>query len=356
MANAATSDLAIVSDDVSDDLSDGVSDGPRWRPSNLTSLAVTIGLLAAIGAMAITGRPGQLGEAVNREFEAWWPFFVSVQFLVLTPAIFLAEYLRPARPEQRGISPNVVFDAFYFAVHLPTIVAIAALLSGPINDYLEANAAWLVLDSTTDWPVWLMGLLGLAIADFGAWFSHLLKHKIPLLWRFHMIHHSQPRMSLFTSNRTHPFDALVDVFVLLLPFFILFPSFTAQAGNVFVVGLAKGWLERAEHANIRTNLGPLRWLFVTPQSHRIHHSTEPDHWNSNYATFFAWDRLFGTQHADVTSYPTTGINDPDFPEPKTWSPGEFARSFVGQMLFPFDGAAVRRASTGSPNDPVDSTV
>jgi sterol desaturase/sphingolipid hydroxylase (fatty acid hydroxylase superfamily) len=160
-------------------------------------------------------------------------------------------------------------------------------------------------------------------------------------------------MSLFTANRTHPIDALIDVFVLLLPFFILFPSFTAQASNVLILGLAKGWSERFQHTNVRTNLGPLRWFLVTPQSHRVHHSTEPEHWNSNYASFFAWDRLFGTQHADVTSYPTTGINDPWFPEPERWSPVDFARSFVGQLLFPFDGAAVRRASTGSPHDPVE---
>ncbi len=320
------------------------------------SLVVVGGALAAIAAMAITGEPGAVGQAVEREFGLWWPFFVSVQFLILTPGIFLAEYLWPARPEQRGLSPHVGFDLLYFAVHLPTIVAIAALLSGPINDLLAARADWLVLDIGRTWPAWLVGLIGLAIADFGAWFSHVLKHKIPQLWRFHMIHHSQPRMSLFTANRTHPIDALVDVFVLLIPFFILFPSFIEHIDNIVILGMAKGWLERLQHANVRTNLGPLRWVFVTPQSHRIHHSTEPEHWNSNYATFFAWDRLFGFQHADVTSYPTTGINDPVFPEPDRWSPGVFARSFLGQLLFPFDTAAVRRASTGSPNDQVAGDI
>ena len=335
--------------------SPSVLDGPRWRPSNTLSLAIVGVALAAITFMAMTGEPGVLGEAIEREFGLWLPFFVSLQFLVLMPGIFLAEWFLPARPEQRGISPSVGFDLLYFALHLPTILAVAAVLSGPISRFLEANASWLVIDSAADWPVWLVGLIGLAIADFGAWFSHVLKHKIPLFWRFHMIHHSQSRMSLFTANRTHPIDALIDVFVLLLPFFVFFPSFVAEAGNVFVLGMAKGWLERAQHANIGTNLGPLRWIFVTPQSHRIHHSTEPEHWNSNYATFFAWDRLFGFQHSDVTSYPTTGINDPYFPEPERWSAGEFAQSFVGQMLFPFDSAAVKRASVGSPNDRVEST-
>lgn len=302
--------------------------------------------MLAIGVMAATGEPGAIGEGLNREFGDWLPLFVSIQFLVLAPAIFLAEHLRPARPEQRGLSPHVGFDLLYFAVHLPAIVTVAALLTGPINDLLTERAGWLVLDIGRTWPAWLVGIIGLAIADFGAWFAHVLKHKVPLLWRFHMVHHSQPRMSLFTANRTHPVDAMAEVLILLVPFFILFPSFIEHKDNVVVLALAKNWLERLQHANIRTNLGPLRWIFVTPQSHRIHHSTEPEHWNSNYATFFAWDRLFGFQHPDVTSYPTTGINDPLFPEPDRWSPAAFARSFVGQMLFPFDRAAVRRASTG----------
>ena len=328
-------------------------DGPRWRPSGAVSVALVVAAFVAIGVMVLTGRPGPLGEALSEEFGRWAPFFVSVQFLVLAPGIFLFEYLRPARPEQRGISPSVAFDALYFAIHLPVIASVAAVLSGPITSFLEENASWLIVDSTADWPILAMAVIGVAIGDLLDWFVHLLKHKVPLFWRFHMIHHSQPRMSMFTANRTHPIDALIDVFVLLVPFFILFPSFTAQSGSVFILATGKAWSARFQHTNVRTNLGPLRWLLVTPQSHRIHHSLEPEHWNSNYANFFTWDRLFGTQHKDVTSYPPTGINDPYFPEPSRWSPSEFARSFVGQMLFPFDMAAVRRASVGSPNDPVD---
>ncbi len=329
----------------------GAIDGPRWRPSTVLSITIMGGLLVALSAMAVTGQPGELGGRLNQEFGGWLPFFVSIQFLVLTPLFFALEHFLPARPEQRGFSPSVAYDALYMIVHLPAIVAIAAVLSGPISRFLENNAGWLVVDSTDVLPIWLMGLIGLAIGDFFTWFVHLLKHKVPLFWRFHMVHHSQPRMSMFTANRTHPVDALIDVFVKLVPAFILFPSFAQHVGAVFVFGFFAAWTERFQHTNVRTNLGPLRWIFVTPQSHRIHHSTEPEHWNSNYAAVFAWDRLFGTQHADVTTYPTTGINDPYFPEPKRLSVSEFARSFVGQMLFPFDRAAVRRASVGSPNDP-----
>lgn len=324
-------------------------DGPRWCPSALVSMLVMLGTLAALGVMVVTGQPGELGQRLHDEFSRWWIYLVSIQFLVLTPAMFLLEYLFPAQPEHRTIGPSVGFDLLYFVVHLPFISALGAFMAGPIVRFLEADASWLVIDSTDGLPMWLMGIVGVAIVDFGAFYAHWIKHKVPMFWRFHMIHHSQPRMSMFTANRTHPIDALIDVFATLPLLFALFPSFVGNIGNVFVLTLVHGWLARFEHANIRTNLGPLRWVLVTPQSHRIHHSTEPEHWNSNYATFFAWDRLFGTQHPDVASYPRTGINDPYHPEPTSWSPADFAKSFVGQMLFPFDTAAVKRASVGSPN-------
>lgn len=307
-------------------------------------------MFAFLAYMFLTGRPGGLGDLIQGNLRDSFSFFVSIQFLFLVPFIFALEYVIPARPEQRGFSPSVVQDALYMMIHLPVIAGFLAYVSMPVNDFLSDNVGFLVVDSTRSWPLWVIALLGIMIADFGSWVAHIIKHKVPLFWRFHMVHHSQIRMNLFTANRTHPVDALIEAVILLLPFFFFFPSFIDETGNVFLLALLGGWYVRFQHANIRTNMGPLRYLFVTPQSHRVHHSTEPEHWNSNYANIFAWDRLFGTQHSDVTSYPPTGINDPYFPEPKGMSPKEFASGFVGQMLFPLDTEAVARASSGSPHD------
>ena len=57
------------------------------------------------------------------------------------------------------------------------------------------------------------------------------------------------------------------------------------------------------------------------------------------------------QHPDDQTYPTTGVNDLDFPEPSSFAPTEFLRCFVRQMIFPFDTGAVRRATHGSPHAP-----
>ncbi len=318
--------------------------------SVLLDTAVVGGIAVFLAVMVATGRPGQLGELVQENMRNSFAFFVSLQFLLAVPVIFAIEHFFPARPEQRGFSPSIAFDSLYMLIHLPVIISFLVWTSGPIETFLDENLSFLVVDSTRSWPLPLMAILGIALHDLGVWAAHITKHKVPLFWRFHMIHHSQTRMNMFTANRTHPIDALIDGFFLLLPLYFLFPSLTAEAGSIFIIAIGPAWWARFQHANIRTNLGPLRWLIVTPQSHRVHHSTEPEHWNSNYANIFAWDRLFGTQHSDVTSYPPTGINDQYFPEPERVSPAAFASSFVGQMLFPFDAAAVKRASTGSPHD------
>ncbi|MGI9596012.1 MAG: sterol desaturase family protein, partial [Acidimicrobiales bacterium] len=286
------------------------------RPSGFADLAVVTAMMALLGSMYLTGRPGSLGRLMADSLDSSFSFFVSLQFIVLVPVIFLLEHRFPARPEQRGFSPSVIHDGLYMMIHLPAMAALTAFAASPISNFLDAHARWLVVDSTRSWPMPLMALLGWIIADFGAFVAHYAKHKVPLFWRFHMIHHSQARLNLFTANRTHPVDAIIDKLLLLVPFFIFFPSFVAEKQSVFLIALIFGWYVRFEHSNIRTNMGPLRYVLVSPQSHRVHHSTEPEHWNSNFATFFAWDRLFGLQHADVTSYPTTGINDPVFPEPQ----------------------------------------
>ncbi len=327
----------------------------RVRTSAWFDLAIVWAMLGFIAFMYFTGRPGGLGALIKDEVQISLSFLVSFQYLLLVPGIFLLEYLIPARREQRGFSPTVFQDALYMMLHLPVIVGLLVFISGPIHDALNDNVGWLVVDSTRSWPQWLAAIVGIAIADFAAWAAHVIKHKVPMFWRFHMIHHSQKRMNLFTANRTHPVDALIETFLLLVPFFIFFPSITEQAGSVALIAMLAGWYVRFQHANIGTNMGPLRYIMVTPQSHRIHHSTEPEHWNSNYANLFAWDRLFGTQHSDDTSYPTTGINDRHFPEPQSMSPRELSSTFIGQMLFPLDREAVARASQGSPHDELPAT-
>jgi sterol desaturase/sphingolipid hydroxylase (fatty acid hydroxylase superfamily) len=95
------------------------------------------------------------------------------------------------------------------------------------------------------------------------------------------------------------------------------------------------WYTRFYHGNIRTNLGPLRYVLVTPQSHRIHHSIEPRHLDTNFGALFSiWDRLFGTQYRGHDEYPETGIADAAFPHEAKGDLRSLLVTPLAQMAYP----------------------
>jgi sterol desaturase/sphingolipid hydroxylase (fatty acid hydroxylase superfamily) len=100
--------------------------------------------------------------------------------------------------------------------------------------------------------------------------------------------------------------------------------------------------ERVYHANLRSGYGWLKYLLVTPQSHRIHHSAEARHRDKNFGIFFSfWDRLFGTQWTGYDEYPRTGIDDEGFPLEQTARPYNVFFTYFAQFVYPFAELARR---------------
>jgi sterol desaturase/sphingolipid hydroxylase (fatty acid hydroxylase superfamily) len=290
---------------------------------------------------AVVGVPGQLGAELHDGFVDVVGVFTSAKSWLLIGAMLVAEHFWPARTDQKTMSPNYVLDMFYMFVQGPVMVAIAVAVTAPVRDVLDQHASWLVLDSTRALPALLVVVIGLLLADFIAWCAHITMHKVGWMWRFHMIHHAQRELNLFTANRAHPVDIAFQVVVRFLPLYFLVPSITEQAETMLLYSLAITWHIRFQHANIAWTLGPLRHVFVTPQSHRIHHSLDPEHWNANYANVFTfWDRMFGTHNGDTTVRPATGIADGGILDPVSYRPGDLARAYARQLLFPLTEAAV----------------
>ncbi|MFN3215770.1 MAG: sterol desaturase family protein [Acidimicrobiales bacterium] len=297
--------------------------------------------VGAVLAAAVAGVPGRLGAELHDGFLDVLAALTSVKSWLLIGAILLAEHFFPARRDQKIMSPNYVLDMFYMFVQGPVMVALAVVFTAPLRDLLDQHASWLVLDSTRALPALVVVALGLLLADFIAWCAHVAMHKVGWLWRFHMIHHAQRELNLFTANRAHPVDIAFQVVVRFVPLYFFVPSITEQAETMLLYALAITWHIRFQHANIAFTLGPLRYVFVTPQSHRIHHSLNPEHWNSNYANVFTcWDRMFGTHNGDTTVRPPTGIADGGILEPVSYRPDDLARAYGRQLLFPLSDAAV----------------
>jgi sterol desaturase/sphingolipid hydroxylase (fatty acid hydroxylase superfamily) len=112
--------------------------------------------------------------------------------------------------------------------------------------------------------------------------------------------------------------------------------------SIVALAVIMSWYTRVYHGNIRSNYGVLKYILVTPQSHRIHHSIEERHWGKNLGTYFTiWDRLFGTLYPHYDEYPATGIPDGRFPCEKSLNPLHLAGNFVRQFFYPF-GLVLRR--------------
>ncbi len=143
-------------------------------------------------------------------------------------------------------------------------------------------------------PHWQMVLLSIICLDFTTYLQHTLFHALPALWRLHRVHHADLDFDVTTGLRFHPLEILLSMIgkisiVLLLGtpvIAVLFFEVILNATSMF------------NHGNVRLPHALdccLRWFVVTPDMHRIHHSTIPQETNSNYGFNLPWwDYLFGT--------------------------------------------------------------
>jgi sterol desaturase/sphingolipid hydroxylase (fatty acid hydroxylase superfamily) len=138
----------------------------------------------------------------------------------------------------------------------------------------------------------IIGLLGLDLIS--AYFVHWVEHKIPFMWRFHLIHHTDIHVDTTTANRHHPGESVFRFVFTTLAVIIM-------GAPVWLIMLYQGLsviLSQFNHANIRLpeKLDKiLSWVIVTPNMHHVHHHFQLPQTDSNYGNIFAiWDRIFGT--------------------------------------------------------------
>lgn len=143
-------------------------------------------------------------------------------------------------------------------------------------------------------PVYMAGIIAFVALDLAVWFEHLLSHKIAPLWRIHRMHHADTGFDLTTALRFHPFEIILSMFWKAA----IIVALGAPPIAVLIFEIVLNGAAMFNHANIKLPLGVdhhVRKLFVTPDMHRVHHSSEVDETNSNYGfNLSIWDRLFGT--------------------------------------------------------------
>jgi sterol desaturase/sphingolipid hydroxylase (fatty acid hydroxylase superfamily) len=136
--------------------------------------------------------------------------------------------------------------------------------------------------------------LALVLLDLAIYLQHRLFHAVPLLWRLHRMHHADVDVDATNGLRFHP----VEIFLSMLIKFAVITLVGAPAAAVVVFEVLLSSLAIFNHSNVAISEAwdkRLRWLVVTPDMHRIHHSWHADEHNRNYGfNLSGWDRLFGT--------------------------------------------------------------
>ncbi|MDZ4673164.1 MAG: sterol desaturase family protein [Gemmatimonadota bacterium] len=144
-------------------------------------------------------------------------------------------------------------------------------------------------------PFWLFTLLGLLGLDLSsAWLAHWVQHRMPVLWRFHLIHHTDATVDTTSANRHHPGESVVRFAFTALAALVL----GTPIWLVFLYQALSVVLSQFNHANIvlpRALDRALSWVIVSPDMHKVHHHYVLPYTDSNYGNIFSvWDRLFGT--------------------------------------------------------------
>ena len=143
-------------------------------------------------------------------------------------------------------------------------------------------------------PFWMAVPLAVIAMDFVIWLQHVMVHAVPALWRLHRVHHADLDYDVTTGARFHPLEIILSMLIKLATITVLGPPVVAVV--IFEVMLNATAL--FNHGNIRLPGAidrVLRWVLVTPDMHRVHHSVEDDETNSNFGFSLTWwDRLFGT--------------------------------------------------------------
>lgn len=145
-----------------------------------------------------------------------------------------------------------------------------------------------------DLPLWIETTAAILLLDLCIYGQHIVFHKVPLLWRFHRMHHTDLDFDVTTASRFHPIEIVLSMGIKFAVILIIGANPLAVLLFEIILNLSSMF----NHSNIAIPLKLDRWLrklIITPDMHRIHHSTLIKETNSNYGFFLTWwDFIFKT--------------------------------------------------------------
>ena len=245
-------------------------------------------------------------------------------FAAILAVMALWEAIAPYRPKE------VVRRPMRWLTNFGLLLVSAALARFTIGAVMIATAIWaqqqgLGLNNLAGMPALLGGLITIIVLDCAIYWQHRLAHMIPILWR----HHCDVEFDVTTAVRFHPFEIVASA--LYKSFFVLLIGADPWAVVIYESMLSGFALFNHGNVHLPKSLDrALRLLIVTPDMHRVHHSSVMDETNSNYGNILSvWDRLF------VSYTDHTRTNDHDMQIGLEEFRDRNSQSLLGVLWLPF---------------------
>jgi sterol desaturase/sphingolipid hydroxylase (fatty acid hydroxylase superfamily) len=259
-------------------------------------------------------------------------YLINVTVTTGLSLLFLCLVFRPleaAFPAKRGqpfFRPAWWTDLFFFLGQYLLWGGVVFWIVNRFGGWLDAQVPMGFRAAVAAQPWWAQAVEVIFFSDFCVYWGHRLQHKLPILWRFHSIHHSAEHLDWLAAHREHPVDTVYTIGLINLPAFILGFPLETLAGLIAFRGIWAIYI----HSNVRLPIGPLRMLVGAPELHHWHHDRDRE--AGNYANISPlMDILFGTYRCPDHEPGSFGINEP------------IARDYLGQMIHPFLPRKVKAA-------------
>ena len=187
--------------------------------------------------------------------------------------------------------------------------------------FLESIRSQSLAASIAELPLISQIALAFLAQEFLIYWGHRFSHEIPILWRFHSVHHSSEKLDWLAGERRHPIDGAIMAFFVGVP--LLFLGFDLI--DLLWLGVFNSLWDMTIHANLRWRLHFMKGLWVTTEYHHWHHVADQEIRNRNYAGALpVFDWLFGTYYLPKDKMPDGyGIDTP------------MPNSYLGQLTQPF---------------------
>jgi sterol desaturase/sphingolipid hydroxylase (fatty acid hydroxylase superfamily) len=226
---------------------------------------------------------------------AYEPLIRLGAFAAIFMAMALWELLAPRRRQAIGRLRR--WPGNLGIVVLNTLLVRLAFPTAAVGVALLAESRGWGLFPVLNSPPWLAVVAAVILLDLAIYLQHVLFHAVPVLWRLHRMHHADLEFDVTTGARFHPIEILLSMGIKLG----VVAALGAPAAAVLIFEVLLNATSMFNHGNVRLPARldrVLRWLVVTPDMHRVHHSVVPRETNSNFGFNLPWwDRLFGTYRA-----------------------------------------------------------